>query len=506
MTFEEYIKYNKAIWQDDDIELNGKSIFFENLSEDFLPLMMDKIITSKGLQHVRGGNIFAIRNKRENWYDELCGSFGIVSKYVYEVLTWGLSLKAFLISCFYVIKNFIYSNVLSYSYKDVYLGDLIYDQLVRTGKRVTIGRIISHKDFINLLKFMMTVEAADKLFRTANLGYFLAGDMICKGGIWCRFARKYGAQIIVVTTGRKTYTYPINDKKVGFYELYRKVLPICIENASSNWEGQINDKLVEMFSGKGDWNVRNAYLNKMVADRNTILDELDINNGKQNVVVMVHCFSDAPHGVGDNLHKDYYEWFVETLKIIRDINNVNWIIKGHPGHYAYGESGMTEKLFEKYKSNNMRWFPEKYSTSTVAKFADVILTIRGTAGMEMACQGIPCVLAGKSYYSDGEYAITPETIEEYNDVLKHLDNVKRLDEQQIKQAKKVFWAYLDMNELVKDDLQAMAWNYYERYLENTKKKEEIQSEYMRSLMKSKTKDDYRRSYWFSWGENNKNEL
>ena len=30
------------------------------------------------------------------------------------------------------------------------------------------------------------------------------------------------------------------------------------------------------------------------------------------------------------LYNTPYDWFVETLKIIKNINSINWIIKPHP--------------------------------------------------------------------------------------------------------------------------------------------------------------------------------
>ena len=58
----------------------------------------------------------------------------------------------------------------------------------------------------------------------------------------------------------------------------------------------------------------------------------------------------------------------------------------------YGESDEVQKLFEKYKSDYMFYFPEEYSGELVKELADVIVTVQGTAGYEYTCFGIPVVL------------------------------------------------------------------------------------------------------------------
>jgi len=59
----------------------------------------------------------------------------------------------------------------------------------------------------------------------------------------------------------------------------------------------------------------------------------------------------------------------------------------------------------------------------------------GTAGMEFSCLGIPCILAGESTYSGFGFTVEPQNAAEYEEQLRHIDELPRLSEKQIRAAK-----------------------------------------------------------------------
>ena len=67
------------------------------------------------------------------------------------------------------------------------------------------------------------------------------------------------------------------------------------------------------------------------------------------------------------------------------------------------------------------------------------MTIGGNAGAEFACEEIPAVIVGKPYYSGFGYTVEPKSREEYEECLKKIHEVERLDNEQIRTAKKVFY-------------------------------------------------------------------
>ena len=55
------------------------------------------------------------------------------------------------------------------------------------------------------------------------------------------------------------------------------------------------------------------------------------------------------------------------------------------------------------------------------------------------CFGIPCVLAGESYYSGYGFSHEVKSKEEYKNILKNIKNIKKLNEEQINNAKLVYY-------------------------------------------------------------------
>ena len=109
----------------------------------------------------------------------------------------------------------------------------------------------------------------------------------------------------------------------------------CIKNKVQNY---VSEKIIEL-----------TYVEK-----NNLCTELNINNGKKNVVILPHCLTDSPRMAAEGLvFKDYFEWFVCTIKMANKIDSVNWLVKAHPESYIYNESGIIEKIVENYKNIKM---------------------------------------------------------------------------------------------------------------------------------------------------------
>lgn len=215
---------------------------------------------------------------------------------------------------------------------------------------------------------------------------------------------------------------------------------------------------------------------------------------------MPHCFSDAPHCAEWSLYRDYYVWYEETLKIISKIDNVNWIVKEHPSSDAYGEKNVSKSLFEKYRSEHMHWFPDEYSTATVAALADAVVTVRGTVGMEMSCQGIRCVLSGHAYYAGKGFTYEPQSIPEYVRLLGNLDKVERLSEEEMMLARKTMFCAFSFLDGIDDEYVALSDEMYQRYRKQPSAIEEIENQYMERLTELCERTDMKDSYCFVWGK------
>lgn len=138
----------------------------------------------------------------------------------------------------------------------------------------------------------------------------------------------------------------------------------------------------------------------------------------ETVFVLGHCFSDAPrseHGLFD----DYWAWICWTLDRAMEITEKNWVLRFHPFSSIYGEQAVTPRLIERYGDADNIYFDNRLlSKDEFFSACDVAVTVRGTLGHELVRNGIPVIVAGDSAYSQAGFVYAPQTLAEYESLLR----------------------------------------------------------------------------------------
>ena len=150
-----------------------------------------------------------------------------------------------------------------------------------------------------------------------------------------------------------------------------------------------------------------------------------------------HCFSDANHKAGKLIFDDYYDQFQTTIKHAeKDIDSL-WIIKIHPTSYKYKEENLIHELIKNKKVQNIVICPNKFSTFSLIKFSDLIITGRGTIGLETACFGKKTIIwRGETFYSNFNITHNPRNVKDYINKLSNYKLLSKLNTKQIIAAKK----------------------------------------------------------------------
>lgn len=358
--------------------------------------------------------------------------------------------KAAIMSIYFILRKFSRKQIIDYKYKNIPVGGFLYDILVRNNnKRCTVENIslIDYQVLWWSFKEIISVYSVFKkklplVYLTNETGH-LAG---CTGAI----AAYMGAYVFQCKeNGRVHYlghekdmTIYLHDIfRIGFQEQWKMGVP-------KNYLEEVDKYLYDRVKGKTDPWSRYAYSDKKVLSRDKYIELFRADPNKKNVVIMCHCFSDTPHlSCRKKIYDDYYVWFVETLKIITRINNVNWIVKAHPSRSFYGESEEVEELFKKYDNfTNMYFWDDAYSTESLFDIADVVVTVAGTCGLEFPCYGIPVINTGSAFYDGFGCNMTFNSVEEYKNILKNLDKLDKLDEEHIVLAKRLLYTKIHMYE------------------------------------------------------------
>lgn len=209
---------------------------------------------------------------------------------------------------------------------------------------------------------------------------------------------------------------------------------------------ELMDELGERYSGRSalqrmyQWNTR-------AADRRAICGELGLDPGLPLAVVFCHVLWDSSFFYGRDLFLTYRAWLERTLRAAAANPRVSWLIKAHPSNVfrlrhgdvrgPVGEVEVVRGTLSALPEHVRLVLPDSpISSLSLFREADVGITVRSTAGLEMACFGKPVVTAGSGHYSGLGFTHDSATAEEYLDRLRRLDDhLRPLDAEQTKRAR-----------------------------------------------------------------------
>ncbi|HMS63841.1 MAG TPA: hypothetical protein PKD83_01155 [Ignavibacteria bacterium] len=203
-------------------------------------------------------------------------------------------------------------------------------------------------------------------------------------------------------------------------------------------------------------------LKEYTGDKEFFCRKYDIDPKKPVWGVMTHINWDAVSDYFPMLHKNFDEWLYETIKVIRDTDEVQWLIKIHPSEINDNPLTGCQKFIEKN-------FPDLPSHIKVVKMDDDIsprdfyglldgaVTVMGTGGLELSMLGKPVILAGEAHYSGKGFTYDAKSREHYDQLLRDVKNIKRNSEEMLKLSLKYGYIYFILKQIpllptIKDDL------------------------------------------------------
>jgi hypothetical protein len=342
------------------------------------------------------------------------------------------------------------SNFLKKRFHKVLCGDLIYDTYIREKNRYVNFKIFSFSFFKEVFKSLYKLYSYEALFEKYSIKAIILNHIVyTKMGLISRVGIKNGAEVFCMRlTSIRRYT-SLNEIENQYEYTPNKKIIDCILNSYN--QNKIDDYIQQRLKGSiKQHDVIEAYKNKQIYNKQTLLSDLNIKNGNPVVFIMPHAFSDATHGLsGWYLYEDYYEWYCETLKYISTIKNVNWIVKPHPSSYMYGEVGIAETQLSNYLNENIKQCPANLSTASIFSIADSVVTVGGSIGLEFAVLGKKAIICCETVYANWGIANEPKTKQEYFEMLKNI-KVDALKPEKISVAKAIlYWwhigAFADSN-------------------------------------------------------------
>ncbi len=216
-----------------------------------------------------------------------------------------------------------------------------------------------------------------------------------------------------------------------------------------SWASYISNKkkVVSQWRNKvdGTEESKNIFLKKTIKisnlreiSKNDLCKSFNWNKNKKIVTIFLPYMIDGVYQNGrKNLFLDNYSWIIQTLKIIRNIKNVNWIVKEHPQEIRYNTKSNYSKILNSIleKNPHIKNSPLDVDPASIKKLTDIALTQNGTAGLEYQAFGVPTIISERSFYSHFGFSNTPKNVLEYKNILKKIHLVKKPTNTQIIKAK-----------------------------------------------------------------------
>ena len=340
------------------------------------------------------------------------------------------------------LKNKNKYNLLNLKINNVYIGDLLYDEYLRSYDRSTIDtkEIKFQKYVIKFLeKFFYWEEFFNK--KKNNINSLIISHTVYAKGIAPRIAMNKNIKVYCIanqvsTKLDKKNIYKFDDSKY-FKKTFRKLSTVEKKKFIKIGEKSIKNRL----AGKND--------KKLLLDNATDIQifgnksnkkKVFKDNGRVRVLVATHCFTDAVHFYGKCLFPDFFEW----LKYLGELSkkyDYDWYIKFHPAQYDNNKKHF--EYFEK-KYDRLILLPKQTKNNDILRErVNAVLTIYGSVGHEYPLFNIPVINASnQGPHKNYNFNYYPNNIADYEKLIKNIKKLK-INKRNIKNeiSEYVFMAY-----------------------------------------------------------------
>lgn len=348
-------------------------------------------------------------------------------------------------------------DVLGIIYRGVPIGEQIYDGVLKR-KHSSLWRLDA-RVLEKIQHAVATVEAVETLCQRYEVCGGLYGHVSCDGaGVAARTLLHHRVPVFLGRgglTALKRYNRMqdtqgrlsphIHVPKHWFWSLSKSCKAELVQQAEVY--------LAERMSGK--------YVNKIgleiYAPENTYYESPDafakaygLDPSKPCVFIMLHVMNDDPHCEKQYIFRDYYDWFIRTLDVVKDVPEVNWIFKQHPVYRRGYDSDDADVRgdIEAVDRPNIAYLDENESfhSASLPNVAHALVTCGGTAGLEYTTQGIPAIMGSESFYGSYGVCHAPTTFEDYAALMRDIRHLPPPTPERVRRAKLLF--YLSNGRLV----------------------------------------------------------
>ena len=330
---------------------------------------------------------------------------------------------AFAVCWIYLQINFG-KSLITCGYKEIKIGDLIYDAYLRKFSVATISSK-TYKLALLIYEAVTEVEKNRRLLVGGQYkGVLVAQQITLSAGILLRVAINLGLEGYLCSGGNRLMIKKYGQMEDIYEHQYKPDLKDLIRIANmKSFPEDFEAVMKAQRSGSlgGDSPFAFSGDKKIYTNRIDFSQHFNLSIEKKNIFVMLHAFTDAPHSQHKGmLFKDYYDWFITTYQFAIDRPEFNWIFKQHPSIQFYPTKDVDFNLLFSSVPPHVSYIGEdrQVNSESLMHCADLIVTCAGSAGYEFpAFCGVPSIIAGDNFYRGLGISYEPNSICEYFSML-----------------------------------------------------------------------------------------
>jgi hypothetical protein len=134
------------------------------------------------------------------------------------------------------------------------------------------------------------------------------------------------------------------------------------------------------------------------------------------VAVYASNWFDFPHACGMTHFLDFLDWLEVTLAVATRATGTSWLFKAHPCDEWYGGVTLAD-LMPRDRPGHVGLAPGAWHGAGVMESIDALVTVHGTAGIELAAMGKPVLVADRGWYDDCGFVVAARSRSDYQEKL-----------------------------------------------------------------------------------------
>ena len=341
-----------------------------------------------------------------------------------------------------LVKNMMSAKTLS-DYRNLYVDEMPIGEIAISTYSRTHGTGVINVSCVDVKKYVhewigrlwAIFNALEGVYKTYNIKTSFQTEVFLEEyGAAYYAGMKYGIDVLQFAGTVRDDAIIIQRKIKDDYRLHHAGLSAAtwtqlsqtILSKEENEELEIN--FLHRYSDKWHRSKRN-YATDAVHDHLQARAKLNVPTDKKIAVIFSHILYDTLFFFGKDLFSDYATWLVETVREAIKNDNIYWFVKIHPSNIWRGESSFKlggryeeERLIHEYFGElpahvRLVYPDDHYSPLAWMQLADIGVTVRGTAGLEMAALGKLVITAGTGRYEGLGFTMDPQNEDDYRALL-----------------------------------------------------------------------------------------